>query len=131
MSDGTTPPAWAIAMEGRLAAAIAALQVEMHQEIAEARSEARQGSADTRAGLRQEIAETRAAIMGRIDGLQESFERERLERVVDAGTADMALKRNESIRGDVNTLTDMVLSLSKVVRRMDAELRTLRGEGGA
>jgi len=119
MSDGTTPPAWATMMEDRLAAA-----------ISEARAEMRQGIAEARDGLGQGIAETRAAIMGRIDGLQESFERERLERVVDAGTAEMALQRNENIRSDVNTLTDMVLSLSKVVRRMDAELRTLRGEGG-
>jgi hypothetical protein len=42
----------------------------------------------------------------------------------------MALQRNENIRGDLNTLTDMVLSLSKLVRRMDAELRTLGGQGG-
>ena len=108
MSDGTTPPAWATAMEQRLAAATRTGLAELHGEL----------------------AETRAAIMGRIDGLQESVERERLERVVDSGTAEMALQRNENIRGDLNTLTDMVLSLSKLVRRMDAELRTLRGEGG-
>jgi hypothetical protein len=62
--------------------------------------------------------------------VQESVERERLKQVVDSGTAEMALQRNENIRGDLNTLADMVLSLSKLVRRMDAELRTLRGEGG-
>ena len=62
--------------------------------------------------------------------MQESVERERLKQVVDSGTAEMALQRNENIRGDLNTLADMVLSLSKLVRRMDAELRTLRGEGG-
>jgi hypothetical protein len=62
--------------------------------------------------------------------VQESVERERLKQVVDSGTAEMALQPNENIRGDLNTLADMVLSLSKLVRRMDAELRTLRGEGG-
>ncbi len=62
--------------------------------------------------------------------MQESVGRERLKQVVDSGTAEMALQRNENIRGDLNTLTDMVLSLSKLVRRMDAELRTLGGQGG-
>jgi flagellar biosynthesis/type III secretory pathway protein FliH len=141
MSDGITPPAWATAMEQRLRDSRARMEQRLQGSQAEIEGRLRGSQAElderlaaaTRTGyaeLRQEVAETRAAIMGRIDGLQESVERERLERVVDSGTAEMALQRNENIRGDLNTLTDMVLSQSKLVRRMDAELRTLRGEGG-
>ncbi len=109
MSGDTQPPAWAAAMEERLGNDI-------------------RGRADN---LERRLDATRAAIMGRIDGLQESVEHEREARTVDAGTAEMALRRNENTRGDLNTLTDMVLALSRQVRRLESEVRGQRGEGDA
>ncbi len=43
----------------------------------------------------------------------------------------MALQHNENTRGDVQVLTDMVLALSRQVRRLDTEVRQLRGDGHA
>ena len=49
--------------------------------------------------------------------------------MVELGTADMALRKNDNTRKDVETLTEMVLALTRQVRRLDAELRQLRGDG--
>jgi len=82
------------------------------------------------ANLRAEMATRKnvADIMARIDRLQEDLTRQRENSVVELGTADMALRKNENTRKDVETLTEMVLALTRQVRRMDAELRQLRGE---
>lgn len=120
MSGDIQPPAWAAALEGRL-------RNDIRGEAGNVR-EALTGRID---GVERRIDATRAAIMERIDGLQEDLERGRANAVVASGSAEMALRRNDNTRGDVHTLTDMVLALSHQVRRMDAEIRVLRGEGGA
>ena len=99
MSD-ETPPAWADAMERRLLSA-----------------------------MRAEMATMRADIRARIDRLQEDLTRQWESNVVELGTAEMALRKNDTTRSDVQTLTDMVLALTRQVRRVDAELRQLRGDG--
>ena len=42
-------------------------------------------------------------------------------------TADMALRENENTPKDAETLTELVPALTRQVRRVDAELRLLRG----
>jgi hypothetical protein len=122
MSD-RTPPAWAGAMEGRLLSAVEAMRADMAT---------RADVASAVDALRADMATRRNVddIMARIDRLQEDLTRQRDSGVVELGTAEMALRKNDNTRGDVQTLTDMVLALTRQVRRMDAELRQLR-DGGA
>ena len=62
MTDDTTPPAWAVAMENRLGE-----RIEAMEERADARHAAVLAHVDDRT----------AGIMGRIDRLQEDMERRR------------------------------------------------------
>ena len=80
---------------------------------------------------RQLLSAMRAYILARIDRLQEDLTRQWESNVVELGTAEMVLRKNDTTRSDVQTLTDMVLALTRQVRRMDAELRQLRGDGQA
>jgi hypothetical protein len=104
MSDNIPPP-WANAIEERLLAAVAALCADM--------------------ATRTNIAD----IMARIDRLQEDPTPQRENSVVELRTADMALRKNENTRKEVEALTEMALALTEQVRHMDAELRQLRGDG--
>ena len=102
MSD-QTPPAWAAAMRDEL------------------------GSIRAEMATRSNVAD----IMARIDRLQEDLTRQREGSVVELGTVEMAMRKNDTTRADVQTLTDMVLALTRQVRRMEADLIQLRGDGQA
>lgn len=117
MSD-ETPPLWAHNMEGRLLTA-------MRADVADVRAEL----ADVRANMatRTNVAD----IMERIDRLQEALTRQQESSVVEFGTAEMALRKIENTRSDVQTLTEMVLALTRNFRRMDAEIRQMRGDSAA
>lgn len=105
MSDDTSP-AWAQAMEARLLGHVGEL----------------------RSHVDGQLAATRGAIMARIDRLQDALAEAKAESVVPMGTAEMALAKVENTRSDVQTLTEMVLAMNRVLRGVQAELRQLRGE---
>src|SRR3712207_3888692 len=129
MSDNI-PPLWANAMQERLLAAMSALRADVAALITDMtamRTEAATLRTDM-ATLRTETAALRidmatrtniADIMARIDRLQEDLTRQRENSVVELGTSEMALRKNENTRKDVETLTEMVLALTRQVRRID------------
>ena len=59
-------------------------------------------------------------VVARIDRLQKDFTRQPQGSVVEPGTAEVAAGKNESARSDVRTTRDMVLALTRQVRRVDA-----------
>jgi hypothetical protein len=122
MSDDTQPP-WAEAMEARL-----------RQSLEETETRLRQESTTLRRDLLAHVDDRTAGIMGimaRLDRLQWGLAQQAQAGVVVQGTAEMTPRRNQNTRDDLHTLTDMVLALSQQVRRMEAELRQLRGGGQA
>ena len=126
MSDDT-PPAWAQAMEARLLGHVGELRGSVG-ELRDHVGELRGSLGELRSHVDGQLAATRGAIMARIDRLQDTLTEVKAESVVPMGTAEMALAKVENTRSDVQTLTEMVLAMNRVLRGVQAELRQLRGE---
>jgi hypothetical protein len=117
-------PAWARAMEERLVARLDARVAGAEERLTDLFRGELRGEAER---LRAEAARERGAIMGRLEEITNALTEMREASVVDFGAAERSERVARGAEGYARALGDQVNALVRDVRRLQSQVRELRG----